>query len=201
MNLYHHGIKGQKWGIRRFQNEDGSLTEAGKRRYRYQRYQNEDGTLNERGIKNYINKNGQLTKRGAKVYEEVSRRPIVTYGDRELTKKGLRSLNGDDYLKKGTTVGRFADKDVIDNKRKYVYLTDNDRYEYELNAFDQKLGFDSDNVNEYEYELKKESRIATAKTVLDHMIYKYGDTLVKDLSVSDNKMKALRKNTGKRSHR
>ena len=30
--LYHHGIKGQKWGIRRYQNEDGSLTEAGKAR-------------------------------------------------------------------------------------------------------------------------------------------------------------------------
>lgn len=31
--LYHHGILGQKWGIRRFQNSDGSLTSAGKRRY------------------------------------------------------------------------------------------------------------------------------------------------------------------------
>ena len=31
--LYHHGIKGQKWGIRRYQNEDGSLTDAGKKRY------------------------------------------------------------------------------------------------------------------------------------------------------------------------
>ena len=31
--LYHHGIKGQKWGIRRYQNEDGTLTEAGKVRY------------------------------------------------------------------------------------------------------------------------------------------------------------------------
>ena len=30
--LYHHGIKGQKWGIRRYQNKDGSLTDAGKNR-------------------------------------------------------------------------------------------------------------------------------------------------------------------------
>lgn len=33
--LCHHGIKGQKWGIRRFQNTDGSLTAAGKDRYGY----------------------------------------------------------------------------------------------------------------------------------------------------------------------
>ena len=31
--LKHHGIKGQKWGVRRFQNEDGTLTKAGKERY------------------------------------------------------------------------------------------------------------------------------------------------------------------------
>lgn len=35
MNSYiqHHGIKGQKWGVRRFQNKDGSLTPAGEKRY------------------------------------------------------------------------------------------------------------------------------------------------------------------------
>ena len=31
--LYHHGILGQKWVIRRYQNEDGSATPAGKKRY------------------------------------------------------------------------------------------------------------------------------------------------------------------------
>lgn len=32
-SLYHHGIKGQKWGVRRYQNEDGSYTDAGRARY------------------------------------------------------------------------------------------------------------------------------------------------------------------------
>ena len=32
--LYHHGIKGQKWGIRRYQNKDGTRTALGKKRER-----------------------------------------------------------------------------------------------------------------------------------------------------------------------
>ena len=32
--LYHHGVEGMKWGIRRYQNEDGTLTEEGKKRYK-----------------------------------------------------------------------------------------------------------------------------------------------------------------------
>jgi hypothetical protein len=30
--LYHFGVRGMKWGVRRYQNKDGSLTEAGKKR-------------------------------------------------------------------------------------------------------------------------------------------------------------------------
>lgn len=32
--LIHHGVKGMKWGVRRYQNTDGTLTSAGKSRYR-----------------------------------------------------------------------------------------------------------------------------------------------------------------------
>ena len=33
-DLYHWGIKGMKWGVRRYQNKDGSLTPAGRKRRR-----------------------------------------------------------------------------------------------------------------------------------------------------------------------
>lgn len=35
--LYHHGVKGQKWGVRRYQNSDGSLTQQGIQRQRERR--------------------------------------------------------------------------------------------------------------------------------------------------------------------
>lgn len=38
--LCHHGVKGQKWGVRRFQNKNGSLTNAGKKRREIEKSEN-----------------------------------------------------------------------------------------------------------------------------------------------------------------
>lgn len=52
--LYHHGIKGQKWGVRRFQKKDGSLTPAGRKRY-------DDGGSSQKKQKEYkVPKNKSL---------------------------------------------------------------------------------------------------------------------------------------------
>lgn len=48
--IVHSGLRGMKWGIRRFQNPDGSLTPAGKERYRLSKEQ-KDGMIRSGDIK------------------------------------------------------------------------------------------------------------------------------------------------------
>lgn len=55
--LYHAGVKGMKWGVRRYQNKDGTLTDAGKKRY------NDGGTAREKGSNSERNK--RIAKRVA----------------------------------------------------------------------------------------------------------------------------------------
>lgn len=50
--LYHHGIKGQKWGVRRFEDKSGHLTSAGKKRYdKYKQYYKDEGMSDEEAAK------------------------------------------------------------------------------------------------------------------------------------------------------
>lgn len=75
--LAHYGILGQRWGIRRFQNPDGTLTEAGKKRYL-----NQNGELNEEGKRHF----GTTTEAyDVKTPEEAYRRR-AEFTDEELKK-------------------------------------------------------------------------------------------------------------------
>ena len=49
--LAHHGIQGQRWGIRRFQNPDGTLTDLGKRRYNESDYSRQLNKLDKQLVK------------------------------------------------------------------------------------------------------------------------------------------------------
>lgn len=62
--LYHHGIKGQRWGIRRFQNPDGSLTSAGRKRVARNDYELERMTIDQK-YKSKLNRLKTQGKRGS----------------------------------------------------------------------------------------------------------------------------------------
>jgi ribosomal protein S30 len=55
--MIHYGVLGMKWGVRRYQNKDGTLTPAGKRRYQILGIRNKDGSIRP---KTFLNKEKQL---------------------------------------------------------------------------------------------------------------------------------------------
>lgn len=66
--LYHYGIQGQKWGVRRYQNEDGTYTEEGRRRY-----YTSSGELNSRGLRKVRKLNRYRNKMIRKNSKEIRR--------------------------------------------------------------------------------------------------------------------------------
>ena len=58
--LAHHGIKGQKWGVRRYQNKDGSYTSAGKSRYA--KYDKGSGSGSKKSSSKSSSKKGRVGK-------------------------------------------------------------------------------------------------------------------------------------------
>lgn len=99
--IYHFGIKGMKWGIRRYQNKDGTLTAAGKKRY------DEDPTNDTNGsIKSNTPKKSNASKRinykkAAKVGAAIVGTALATYGAYKVAKfvQGKRS---EDAMKKAS---------------------------------------------------------------------------------------------------
>ena len=83
--LYHWGIKGQKWGIRRYQNEDGTLTEAGKKRYNTN--SGNSTSQNTKNVTSSDDKNEKI-KKAAKIAAIAAAAGLTAYGMYKLGKSG-----------------------------------------------------------------------------------------------------------------
>lgn len=94
-SLSHHGIKGQRWGIRRYRNEDGSLTAAGQRRYgkRYERRQKqiETSLANANYYKKKVEKNEQYLKKSLKNNKSIAGVYRDLFGDEDPEMVGYES--------------------------------------------------------------------------------------------------------------
>lgn len=111
--LMHHGIKGQRWGVRRFQNADGSLTTAGAKRYGTEHQSSLDDVLN-----NYKNNKKYRPKDVKKIASAALKDTIKQQN--ELTKKSEEIVKK--YGKKGDKYGtpeydkRSKELEAIDNE-------------------------------------------------------------------------------------
>lgn len=104
--LYHHGIKGQKWGVRRYQYSDGSVTPAGAKRY----YENPR--------KGSVSRATAVMAMKVKYIKDSARTQIT----------GRQYV--DTYLKKGTTFARIQTSKEFENFAFYATYKKHDMEEY-----------------------------------------------------------------------
>ncbi len=142
--LYHSGIKGQKWGIRRYQNEDGTLTEEGRERY----------ALNSSGTKGAVvgavagvgvgvlstfvkNRNRTFVSTGKALVDKTSGRSYKSVVAESVFKTaGLAFLGG--YL--GRKIARTKTKESIKQEKQLRSDLDNLQNDLDKNFVTGKKG-------------------------------------------------------------
>ena len=150
--LEHHGIKGQKWGVRRFQNADGSLTAAGKERYGT----NLSGKTNEKKLADKIKSHDLFTESMARENKKRAT-DAADLGLKALTKMGRHDGTIDEdfrdwFIYEDQTIGLVTIADQVNQGRsskeiKHLVRDANslsNDYEYEPGFFQLRNAYGSD---------------------------------------------------------
>lgn len=140
--LEHHGILGMKWGVRRFQNKDGSLTAAGRKRYGVGEKMDTD-----------IKGDSAVTKRVKKAYNEMSDSDFKNkYG---ITKEKYRkrvNKYGDPYKKSpAAKIGRALEKDKRRTSEKLSKMRKENAETIGKNSKKSASKYNPDNKKQKEY--------------------------------------------------
>lgn len=98
--LAHHGIRGQKWGVRRFQNSDGSLTDAGKKRY-----STETASKATRSLNQIERENANLTSKSA-MAKVKAEKAFQKGNDEKYNKYKSKAKEYDDAIEAGKKVSK-----------------------------------------------------------------------------------------------
>ena len=118
--LYHWGIKGMRWGVRRYQNKDGSLTAAGKKRLKAE---NDKLKAREEVIKNKEKNKARVAKLAAKKAELDAREEDLK-GNKSKTKSATKS-SGDSAAPKKKSIKDLLilfDYNVLSCNQNMVHL-------------------------------------------------------------------------------
>jgi hypothetical protein len=105
--IYHHGIKGMRWGVRRYQNSDGTLTPAGKKRY--------DRDVRENNAKkkdNRINIDGPDAKRWVREDMERTKKTIDTSSGLVRDAKAIERETRSAPVKKKMDLSNMTDQQL-----------------------------------------------------------------------------------------
>lgn len=154
--LIHWGIKGQKWGVRRYQNKDGTLTPEGIKHIK-------ETTIKTPTFSSYDEEMSAISKRNA----------------------GIKEGKNYDVISKGSKFGRIANSgEKIDSRRKYAYLTKEDSQNYS-EMYDM-IGLDMTKpISTYEYSASKNLKVKHADEIIKDAVKKYGDASIKQLYDND----------------
>ena len=171
--LYHWGIKGMKWGQRRYQNPDGSLTPAGRKRYT-----DSDGNLNEKGKKYYAKEAERLKAEKTKLGNQKRTAAKLSKLD-QMRKENAElnaQLNGDSTKKTSKLFGKKKQNAADQSTKKSV----KDMTDAELDAAINRARKE-DEYNRLRPQVTADTKVSSLKKFLNDSVAPAAAKAGKDL--------------------